>query len=135
MWLNSIEKGDVQPQNVKRNDTNTSDKSYFPIMKYSSSRITTANKRRIGNNDTKKRESFYISREWKELSTRIIRTRGRRCEQCNRMYDDYGRSIRVFVDHIVELNDGGDPFAEQNVQVLCGSCHTKKTIAERVKRR
>ncbi len=103
-------------------------------MKYSQPRINTINKRRIGNNYKKYREPFYVSLDWKDFSTRIIRKRGRRCEQCGRIYSEQGKPIRAFVDHIIELKDGGKPFDEQNVQVLCGSCHTTKTMTERSRR-
>ena len=40
----------------------------------------------------------------------------------------------MFADHIVELKDGGAPYDLNNGQCLCGSCHTRKTVAERVRR-
>jgi hypothetical protein len=61
-------------------------------------------------------------RRWREAVT--ARAAGR-CEKC-------GRSDgRLFADHIVELADGGAPFALSNGQALCGSCHSTKTATER----
>jgi 5-methylcytosine-specific restriction protein A len=41
---------------------------------------------------------------------------------------------RMYADHIVELQDGGEPFDVANGQCLCGKHHTLKTNAERAKR-
>jgi 5-methylcytosine-specific restriction endonuclease McrA len=73
---------------------------------------------------------FYLTPEWRQLMRRLIRARGRRCEQpgCGRT------NTRIFGDHIVELRDGGDPLDERNVRLLCGSCHTLKTNAARAAR-
>lgn len=45
------------------------------------------------------------------------------------------RERRMFADHIVEVKDGGAALDPRNGQCLCGSCHTRKTAAERVRRR
>lgn len=34
-------------------------------------------------------------------------------------------------DHIVAINDGGDPWADSNKQGLCGTCHQRKRNSER----
>ena len=34
------------------------------------------------------------------------------------------------VDHVKELKDGGDPWDVENLEVLCRSCHAKKTGEE-----
>jgi len=82
----------------------------------------------------KKAAAFYSSPEWRALMARIIARRGRRCEDT--LCKTPGRTgIRVFGDHIVELQDGGAPLDESNVMLRCGSCHTTKTAAERAKRR
>lgn len=39
------------------------------------------------------------------------------------------------VDHVKELKDGGDPWDVDNLEVLCKSCHAKKTGEEVKKRR
>jgi 5-methylcytosine-specific restriction endonuclease McrA len=68
-------------------------------------------------------DSFYGSPEWKHLLATIIKARGRRCEA-----PGCGRSnCRIFGDHIVELNDGGARLSEDNIMLLCGSCHVIKT--------
>ncbi len=68
---------------------------------------------------------FYDSPEWIQLVRRLIRERGRRCEKCG------GFNIIVSGDHIVEILDGGEKLDESNVQLLCGQCHTKKTLGNR----
>lgn len=40
----------------------------------------------------------------------------------------------MFVDHIIEIKDGGAKLDPANVWTLCGSCHVKKTNRERDKR-
>ena len=37
----------------------------------------------------------------------------------------------MFADHRVELRDGGAALDPDNGQCLCGSCHTRKTLAAR----
>ncbi len=62
---------------------------------------------------------------------RLIAERGRRCEECGRT------GCRIFGDHVVELQDGGEVLDERNVKLLCGSCgscHTPKTVTARAAR-
>ncbi len=40
----------------------------------------------------------------------------------------------MYVDHRVELKDGGAPLDRKNVWLLCGSCHSLKTARERGRR-
>lgn len=71
--------------------------------------------------------SFYLSKEWRELVARLIKLRGRRCEKpgCGRT------GCRIFGNHIKELQDGGGKLDPGNVELLCGSCHTKHTNQQR----
>jgi 5-methylcytosine-specific restriction protein A len=73
-------------------------------------------------------DSFYLSAAWRGLLAHLIKVRGRRCEDCGR------EGVRIFGDHIKELKDGGAPLDENNVRLRCGSCHGKKTVAERAQR-
>jgi 5-methylcytosine-specific restriction endonuclease McrA len=78
----------------------------------------------------KKADPFYLSRQWRDLVEELIRVRGRKCETpgCGREH------VRLFGDHVVELRDGGAPLDPRNVKLRCGSCHTKKTSAEKARR-
>ena len=75
-------------------------------------------------------EPFYSSPEWIALRNRVRREAGGRCqaEGCGRA------ERRMFVDHIVELKDGGAPLERSNVWLLCGAHHSKKTARERAHR-
>jgi 5-methylcytosine-specific restriction protein A len=68
-------------------------------------------------------KSIYNDPRWKALMVKIIAKRGRKCEDCGRT------GCRIFGDHVIELNDGGEPFDEDNVRLRCGSCHGIKTAA------
>jgi 5-methylcytosine-specific restriction endonuclease McrA len=78
----------------------------------------------------KRADTFYFSAEWLALRDRVRREARGRCQMpgCGRM------ERRMFVDHVVELTDGGAPLDRANVWLLCGSCHTHKTAAERARR-
>lgn len=79
-------------------------------------------------------DPFYRSPEWRKLVTQIIADRGRRCQDCGRTHDRQGQPIRIFGDHVKELRDGGKALDARNVRLLCGACHTRKTLAERARR-
>ena len=73
-------------------------------------------------------DGFYLSREWKQARGLAVALHANYCVKCGR------RAARMFVDHIVELQDGGDPLAQSNLRLLCGACHSHKTAAERARR-
>jgi len=75
-------------------------------------------------------EPFYSSAAWIELRNRVRREAGGRCQ-----VQGCGRAERrMYVDHIVELKDGGAPLDRSNVWLLCASHHTAKTASERARR-
>lgn len=76
----------------------------------------------------KQADPFYLSPEWRTLVTLIRDARGDRCEQCGRT------NTRLYADHVHELSDGGARLDVTNVQLLCGSCHSRKTAAARAHR-
>src|SRR5260370_10043286 len=78
----------------------------------------------------KQTEPFYKTKQWEDCIERIKHKRGKRCEKCGRN----GVMTRLYGDHIVEIRDGGELFDESNIQLLCGSCHTKKTLQVRMER-
>lgn len=66
--------------------------------------------------------AVYQSPRWIKLSAQLRKEVGH-CEQC-------GRSDgQLYVDHVIELQDGGDPWHRINLMVLCAHCHTTKTRA------
>lgn len=82
-------------------------------------------------------DPIYKSRQWLEARALALALGNYRCTMCGaklrRSPKDRSKR-RPFVDHIVELKDGGAPFDQVNLQCLCGSCHTSKTHVERTKR-
>lgn len=72
-------------------------------------------------------DQFYQSREWRQLVTRIKRERGAYCVKC-------GSTHRLIGDHIVERRDGGADLDPSNVELLCFTCHQRKTAAARAQR-
>jgi len=72
-------------------------------------------------------ESFYNSKEWRQLVASIKRRRGNWCHRC-------GSTHRVIGDHIIERRDGGAELDESNVELLCQRCHQRKTADARRKR-
>ena len=85
----------------------------------------------------KKKESrkhlldFYNSRAWKGLRQHHI-TRNPLCKSC----ELEGLIVPAdHVDHIIEIRDDWDKRLDSNnLQSLCISCHSKKTLKERKKR-
>src|SRR5258708_18161048 len=72
-------------------------------------------------------DRLYASPKWVELRDRVRREAGGRCQApgCGRF------EPRMYVDHRVELKDGGAPLDRRNDWLLCGSCHSLKTATER----
>jgi len=76
----------------------------------------------------KQTKPFYLSPEWRALIADIKRERGEHCEECG------VTGVRIFGDHVVELEDGGAPLDPRNVRLLCGEHHAIKTARERARR-
>lgn len=73
---------------------------------------------------------FYGTNEWKKLSIEYRRHQPL-CEHCLK------RDVITeadCVDHIVEIEDGGDKLEWDNLQSLCNACHNIKTGQEKRKR-
>ena len=62
------------------------------------------------------------SRRWVRVRRQVLDASNWRCARCGR----YGNEV----DHIEPLHQGGDPWALDNLQVLCRDCHIRKTAAE-----
>ena len=69
-------------------------------------------------------DEFYRSPEWRALVRQIKLERGAWCQRC-------GSGHRIIGDHIRELKDGGARLDPINIELLCHSCHNRKTAAAR----
>ena len=72
-------------------------------------------------------QAFYQRKAWRRCRAAYIATQGGRCEQCNAEPED-PRDLHV--DHITPLSLGGEAFDHDNLQVLCRSCHSRKSLTD-----
>lgn len=74
----------------------------------------------------KESQGFYQSAAWKSLR-KLKLNRNPICEECQKQ----GRPIKAtMVDHITPIKQGGAPLDIENLQSLCYSCHSRKSIKE-----
>lgn len=73
-------------------------------------------------------DPFYSSAAWIELRNRVRREAGGKCQWpgCK----SHGR----WVDHRIEIKDGGPRLDRANTWLLCPSHHTEKTAIEKRRR-
>lgn len=72
---------------------------------------------------------FYNSYGWRKFATGL-RKHNPLCVKCL----EEGRTApSQVVDHIVSIDDGGDKWDLDNLQVLCHTCHNKKTAKNKRK--
>lgn len=71
-------------------------------------------------------KTFYNSKEW--IKVRKIKLQmNPLCEECKKN----GTFVKaVIVDHIIPIKQGGAKFDLSNLQCLCWSCHSRKSIIE-----
>ena len=62
-------------------------------------------------------------RRWAAVRRAVFRRDGYRCRKC-------GRAGRLECDHVLPLDNGGDPYDLANLQTLCRGCHVAKTAGE-----
>lgn len=72
--------------------------------------------------------AHYYTPEHRAWARDVVARAGRACQTCGRT------SVRLFADHIIELQDGGPALDLDNGQALCGACHTRKTSRARARR-
>jgi len=106
-----------------------------PRIKLAPARLAAATSRRL-KPPPKTAASISATPAYRAWRAAVIRRAGGRCEwveagtRCPKAEPD----DRMFADHRVELRDGGAEFDPANGQCLCGSHHTRKTMAERARR-
>ena len=69
--------------------------------------------------------------DWSFIRNKVKRRDKYRCVLCHRNKWEAGS---LEVDHIIELQDGGQTVVE-NLRTLCKRCHRKKTAAEKKRRK
>ena len=74
----------------------------------------------------RKPSRLYYTQRWKRYRKAVLSRQGGICEHCNDTPPDH----MLHLDHIQPLAQGGEPFNDDNIQVLCVSCHAKKTAKE-----
>jgi 5-methylcytosine-specific restriction protein A len=68
------------------------------------------------------------SRVWRDKVRPLKLFRTPWCEYCKERDNTY--TLATQVDHIVPLEDGGDPWADENLKSSCFLCHSMKTANE-----
>jgi len=80
-----------------------------------------------GKHERRKKTKFYHSPQWRATRASHIKKEPF-CREC----DSEGKSILGnVVDHIVPIEQGGDPFHESNLQTLCHRHHNIKSAKEK----
>lgn len=86
--------------------------------------------------EPKRADPELLTAEHKAWRKAVLERAGYRCQaiengqRCTKAAPDH----RLFADHIVERKDGGAKLDPANGRCLCGSHHTQKTLAARLKR-
>jgi 5-methylcytosine-specific restriction enzyme A len=73
------------------------------------------------------KDDFYNSSVWRKFRHGYI-ARNPLCVMCAAKGIT---TIGNHVDHIVSINEGGEKFNYANLQTLCLSCHSSKTMTDR----
>lgn len=71
---------------------------------------------------THPRKGFYNTAKWKRTRRAVLHDQPLCPEPCG--------AIATDVDHIIAIEDGGNPWARSNLQALCHACHATKTNRE-----
>lgn len=88
-------------------------------------------KTKTSNKSTTLNADFYNSRAWRNLRKYHIQ----QYPVCKWCKEEGKLTIeKLIVDHIIEINDGGDMLNQDNLQTLCLSHHNQKTIWNKRKR-
>ena len=74
----------------------------------------------------KEASSFYSSRPWRTLRAAKL-SRTPLCEECMRQGKE---TPATMVDHITPIRQGGHALDMENLQSLCWSCHSAKSVKE-----
>ncbi len=70
--------------------------------------------------------NFYANYKWKKVA-KAHKQKNPCCEICNEK--GFVSAVEV-TDHIIRMEDGGDPYHSDNLQSLCKKCHGSKSGKE-----
>ena len=70
--------------------------------------------------------TFYKTAVWRTIRRRHLYNHPF-CEECLK---NGKRTAAVIVDHIIPIKQGGAKYSENNLQSLCQSCHSSKSVRE-----
>lgn len=70
--------------------------------------------------------TFYRTPRWIETRKKKLHL-SPFCEECKKVGT---MVVGKVVDHIVPIKQGGEPYDLDNLQTLCWSCHSRKSIEE-----
>ncbi len=76
----------------------------------------------------------YRTQRWRNLTTQVIRRDGRVCSVSGCRSDMTAKGM-TFVDHIIEVEDGGPFWDPSNLQILCKPHHDEKSATVRATRK
>jgi 5-methylcytosine-specific restriction protein A len=71
---------------------------------------------------------IYNSTRWRKLRI-VVLNEEPLCKTCKSNGQVAAAQV---VDHIIPINQGGDPFERSNLQGLCHVCHNAKSARERL---
>jgi len=81
--------------------------------------------------DREVKQRFYNSKDWKYLRDYILYIE----PYCRKCLNDKGKLVLATeVDHIIDIDDNEDLMLDiNNLQPLCKSCHSSKTLSKTLK--
>ena len=71
-------------------------------------------------------KTFYKTSQWLKIRKTKLQ-QSPICEECKK---NGTIVVGKIVDHIVPIKQGGEPYDMDNLQTLCWSCHSRKSIQE-----
>jgi 5-methylcytosine-specific restriction protein A len=80
----------------------------------------------------KETDAFYLSVRWRRFRHWYL-SKHPLCELCE--CEGRGAVAAAMVDHVLEIQDGGELTSEENAQSLCHRCHNIKTAMTKYHRK
>jgi len=75
------------------------------------------------------RDKIYQSPKWRATRRLVLDRDEHLCQECTR--NGFIAVTGRTVDHILPIKSGGSVFGLNNLEVLCDSCHARKSQSEK----